>query len=297
MPITATAAIVAAAAMAGVPLLNGFLSKEMFFAEALEVSGPVPLLDRALPYVATAAGMFSVAYSLRFIHGAFFGPDPVDLPRAPHEPPRWMRFPIEALVLACVVVGVAPNLTVRPLLDIAVNAVLGADTPSYHLALWHGFNMPLAMSVLALVGGAVVFRLLRRRLASGVDSVPLLPPIDGRRVFDRALDLSRRGARRLEAALGSRRLQTQLRWIVAIAAAAAFWAVIRRGLAPGGAVWPAGPPGPLAARRALRAAVARGRRVCARRRDPGQVPPPRRARARGRGRARDLRDVRLVFGA
>src|SRR5690606_35689861 len=32
MPVTATLAMVAAAAMAGVPLLNGFLSKEMFFA-------------------------------------------------------------------------------------------------------------------------------------------------------------------------------------------------------------------------------------------------------------------------
>ena len=35
MPITATVAMVAAAAMAGVPLLNGFLSKEMFFAETI----------------------------------------------------------------------------------------------------------------------------------------------------------------------------------------------------------------------------------------------------------------------
>ena len=39
MPITATLAMVAAAAMAGVPLLNGFLSKEMFFAETLDVHG------------------------------------------------------------------------------------------------------------------------------------------------------------------------------------------------------------------------------------------------------------------
>ncbi len=76
MPITATLAVVAAAAMAGVPLLNGFLSKEMFFAEALDVEGPSPMLDHALPYVATLAGMFSVAYSVRFIHGVFFGPGP-----------------------------------------------------------------------------------------------------------------------------------------------------------------------------------------------------------------------------
>ena len=34
MPITALLAIVAAGAMAGVPLLNGFLSKEMFFEES-----------------------------------------------------------------------------------------------------------------------------------------------------------------------------------------------------------------------------------------------------------------------
>src|SRR5687768_2602194 len=108
MPVTATLATVAAAAMAGVPLLNGFLSKEMFFAEALDVDGPLPWLDRALPYLATVAGVFSVTYSLRFIHGVFFGPDPVGLPRAPHEPPRWMRVPVDLLVLACVVVGIFP---------------------------------------------------------------------------------------------------------------------------------------------------------------------------------------------
>ncbi len=47
MPITATLAMVASAAMAGVPLLNGFLSKEMFFAEAV-------LVD-ATPLVAVVA--------------------------------------------------------------------------------------------------------------------------------------------------------------------------------------------------------------------------------------------------
>src|SRR3546814_12748841 len=37
MPRTGTLALVATAAMAGVPLLNGFLSKEMFFAETIFV--------------------------------------------------------------------------------------------------------------------------------------------------------------------------------------------------------------------------------------------------------------------
>jgi multicomponent K+:H+ antiporter subunit A len=67
MPITATLAMVAAAAMAGVPLLNGFLSKEMFLAEALEAHSGT-LLDKAMPVLATLASIFSVLYSLRFIH-------------------------------------------------------------------------------------------------------------------------------------------------------------------------------------------------------------------------------------
>jgi multicomponent K+:H+ antiporter subunit A len=70
MPITATLAMVAAAAMAGVPLLNGFLSKEMFFAETLGQS-TLGSISWMVPVFATIGGVFSVAYSLRFIHDVF----------------------------------------------------------------------------------------------------------------------------------------------------------------------------------------------------------------------------------
>jgi multicomponent K+:H+ antiporter subunit A len=239
LPITATLAMVAAAAMAGVPLLNGFLSKEMFFAEALEVDGPLPWLDRALPYVATVAGMFSVAYSLRFIHGAFFGPAPTAIPRIPREPPHWMRFPIELLVLACVVVGVFPAATVAPVLDVAARSVLGAATPEYSLAPWHGFTVPLLMSFFALTGGVVLYLVLQKHLARGIDGIPLLPPLDGRRIFDRLLvTISWRWSRALEGLLGTRRLQPQLRWLAILTVAAASGPLYQRGLAPGNVTSP-----------------------------------------------------------
>jgi multicomponent K+:H+ antiporter subunit A len=203
----------------------------MFFAEALHVEGPVPWADRALPYVATVAAMFSVTYSLRFIHGVFFGPDPVGLPRTPKEPPPAVRFPIELLVLVCVVVGVFPANTVGPMLRVAVGSVLGADTPTYSLAVWHGLTLPLLMSILALAGGTVLFLALRPHFARGVDGEPFLPPIDGRRVFDAVLvALSWRWARALVRLLGTRRLQPQLRWIVVLAIAAAFWPSYRLGI-------------------------------------------------------------------
>ena len=193
------------------PLLNGFLSKEMFFAEALAVEGPAQALDQALPYVATIAGMFSVAYSLRFIHGAFFGPPPTGLPRTPHEPPRWMRFPIELLVLACLAVGVLPALTIGPFLDVGVRALLGNQAPAYSLAVWHGFTTPLIMSFVALGGGAVLYFLLQGYLARGEDRAPLLPALDVRHIFDQGLAGLRRWARALEGRLvGERRLAEEV---------------------------------------------------------------------------------------
>src|SRR5690606_19689266 len=126
IPITASLAIVAAAAMAGVPLLNGFLSKEMFFEEALIV-GTATGLRITLPAVATVAAIFSVAYALRFVHQVFFGPAAHDLPQPPHEPTRGMLVPSALLVVACLLVGILPGRTIGPLLDTATLSILGAN--------------------------------------------------------------------------------------------------------------------------------------------------------------------------
>ncbi len=241
MPYTATLAMVACAAMAGVPLLNGFISKEMFFTEAILATTPLPLLGELLPYAATLAGMFAVAYSLRFIHGAFFGPPPLDLPHMPQEPPRWMRFPVELLVLVCLLVGILPTLTLGSMLQTAVRAILGADTPIYSLSVWHGFNLAVLMSAMALVGGVVMYRLLHGYLAHSPDGPPVLRRIAGQRVFERILvTLSWRWARTLRGLLGTHRLQPQLRALVVVAVLVAALPLLRhwRAAWPGFAGWP-----------------------------------------------------------
>nr|WP_250808976.1 monovalent cation/H+ antiporter subunit A [Neorhizobium tomejilense] len=216
LPITGTLAMVASAAMAGVPLLNGFLSKEMFFAEAVETHAD-SILDRILPYVATLASAFSVAYSLRFIHTVFFGPPPTDLPKPkPHEPPRWMRFPIDLLVIACLIVGIIPAISIGPFLHTAVVSVLGPETPEYSLSIWHGVNLPLIMSAIALIGGTLLYLSLRKYLATCEDGPPILRNLKGQRIFERVLvEVSWRWARTLERRFGTRNLQPQLRWVVA----------------------------------------------------------------------------------
>jgi len=156
MPHTATLAMVASAAMAGVPLANGFLSKEMFFAEAVTASNDLRL-GWLLPVVVTLAGIFAVAYSIRFIHDVFFNGESINLPKTPHEPPRWMKVPVEVLVLLVLLVGIFPAQTVEPLLAVAASAVLQGPLPEHNLAIWHGFNPALWMSVIALGGGALLY--------------------------------------------------------------------------------------------------------------------------------------------
>ncbi|UJB63405.1 monovalent cation/H+ antiporter subunit A [Acidovorax sp. YS12] len=214
MPITATLAMVASAAMAGVPLLNGFLSKEMFFAETVFMD-TASIARWVLPVAATVAGMFSVAYSLRFTVDVFFGPPATDLPHTPHEPPRWMRVPVELLVLACLLVGVLPAATVGASLAAAARPVVGGDLPAFSLAVWHGFNAPMVMSVLALAGGTLLYLLLGRAQQRGrlVDA-PVMGRIDGQRVFEGLLALLSAAARHGRQALSTRRLQWQMLWLV-----------------------------------------------------------------------------------
>ena len=207
LPITATLAIVAGAAMAGVPLLNGFLSKEMFFAESLIVSGNQHWW---MSWAALLMGIFGVAYSLRFI-SVFFGQPSDQLPPDIHEAPRWMRLPVEFLVLLCLVVGVLPAMTVGLILQHAVVAVLGDQTPEYSLAVWHGFNTPLVMSIVALIGGiALYYSLCRLVNLRQISAVPGISRLDGAKLFDRNMFALFRFSGWLTGRTGTQRLQPQV---------------------------------------------------------------------------------------
>jgi multicomponent K+:H+ antiporter subunit A len=174
-----------------------------------------------VPLAATFGGVCSVAYSLRFIHDVFFNGQPRNLPNPhPHEPPPLMKAPVALLVVVCVVVGVAPALTFGPLVHVAASAMLGAPPPQYHLSIWHGFNLPLAMSAVALVLGVAMYFALQRRF-----NLHLHHPRGwtGRLVFTRAIDgliaLSGRFTQRLEN--GS--LQRYAAWMVGTAVLLAAW--------------------------------------------------------------------------
>ncbi|MCP1464118.1 monovalent cation/H+ antiporter subunit A [Pseudomonas sp. S3E17] len=233
IPFTATLAMVASASMAGVPLLNGFLSKEMFFAETVFISS-TQWVEIALPLIATIAGTFSVAYALRFTVDVFFGPPATDLPHTPHEPPRWMRAPVELLVFTCLLVGIFPAQVVGSILAAAALPVVGGVLPEYSLAIWHGWNAPMIMSLVAMSGGVVLYLLLRKQLKRGrFKYPPIISYFNGKRGFERSLVVMMRGVRRIEKRISTKRLQTQLFLLVIVAVIGAMIPMLNSGLSWG----------------------------------------------------------------
>ncbi|GAB2669285.1 monovalent cation/H+ antiporter subunit A [Arenimonas aestuarii] len=209
LPYTAILAIIASLAMAGVPLLNGFLSKEMFFTEALEIRGHM-FMRWGIAGAAVLAGAFGVAYSLRFVHDTFFGAGPVRIERTPHEPPRFMRIPVEVLVILCLAVGVAPALTIAPVLQTAAQGVLGDNVPYYSLAIWHGFNTPFMMSLAGLAAGIALYFGIRRL----IDLYGVSYDSRGRRLYEWKVAEAVRLAGKLTARLENGSLQRYLMLVV-----------------------------------------------------------------------------------
>jgi len=151
MPIAGTLATIAAASMAGLPLLNGFLSKEMMLEEAAHTAWLGN--DWIVPALATLAACFSVAYSFRYIVHVYFGKPAGTTPRHPHDPPFGMWGPPALLVVLVVLIGLFPATIAGPLVATVAGAVIGGPLPDYHLAIWHGLTPALGMSAIAVAVG------------------------------------------------------------------------------------------------------------------------------------------------
>ena len=157
MPILTIITGLAALAMGGLPPLNGFLSKEIFFHEAGHYFHHLSP-EWIIPIVAIVGSIFSLGYSLLFFIKLFFGPATTQTPKHFHEAPFGMLLPPMLLAGLCVIIGVYPGLVQNSLLRPAIQYLLpNRAVDFFEIHHWHGVNIPFVMTLLTFGTGALIF--------------------------------------------------------------------------------------------------------------------------------------------
>ncbi|MET9212278.1 MULTISPECIES: Na+/H+ antiporter subunit A [unclassified Nocardia] len=172
-------AVVAALSMAGIAPLLGFVGKEsaltsVWSAEVLTT--PVKLAELAGIAIGSA---FTVAYSTRFIWGAFGKTADPARPMTWHAPGPLLLAPPAVLAVAGVAGGLDTTDVDRWLSPYAQTLPGELDA---HLALWHDLTWPLVLTLFIIAAGVALF-LIRGRIDEPVH--PRLGNAD--RAYDAAL--------------------------------------------------------------------------------------------------------------
>uniref|UniRef100_UPI00286C83D7 hydrogen gas-evolving membrane-bound hydrogenase subunit E n=1 Tax=Tabrizicola sp. TaxID=2005166 RepID=UPI00286C83D7 len=217
MPVTFTIALLASLSMAGIPPLNGFLSKEMMLEEAAQT---VWLTPWAMGLMATIGALFSVAYSFRFLAHGFLGPVRDDYPAKPHDPGVGLWAAPAFFALLVVIIGILPMASASWLVNAAASAVTGAPV-SAKITHWHGLQSPALWMSLAAIGGGLMLLGLHPRLMAIWAATPRP---DAKRIFDGLINPLAAAARRLTEALHNGAVTRAIAVAILAIAAAGTWA-------------------------------------------------------------------------
>ena len=183
LPVTSVVAVIAGLSMAGLPPFNGFYSKELLFDATYELALHDGGLWWLLPAGAVFASVFTVLYSLRFIR-VFFGAKPATLGDV-HRPPRTMLVPPALLAVLAFVVGLSPGVAIDGIVYEVFVATGGAG--EFHVGLPTHLTGPVAMSVVAIVGGVSLFPVLDR-IRAGLDALLAVDPLRANWYYDGSVD-------------------------------------------------------------------------------------------------------------
>lgn len=160
MPRTATFFLLAAGSLAGLPPFLGFISKESAIESSLHIAQIASGWSWALPLSLGLGAMVTVGVALKISWGVFFSPaeDTTYLKEhKPHEAHWSFLFPPAFLASLGILFGIFPSLLERLIFPMGMVGLYGLEVP--HFALWHGFNLPFLISLLAIMGGFVIFRM------------------------------------------------------------------------------------------------------------------------------------------
>ncbi|RVW01642.1 Na+/H+ antiporter subunit A [Rhodococcus spongiicola] len=158
-PWLAAIATLAAASMAGLPPFLGFVGKEAALESILEANVLEPWEQTVTAAAITLGSILTVAYSIRFVWGAFGRKrlrQPSPAVTGMHAPGALLLAPSAVLAVAGLLAGpLSPQL--EKLLTPYSTTLPAGPHADYHLGLWHGITTPLLLTVTIVLLGTVLF--------------------------------------------------------------------------------------------------------------------------------------------
>lgn len=214
MPLTSVTAFVGLAAMAGIPLTSGFVSKELLLEGALGLGSPMGAWSL---FCLAIGSVLHLLIALRITKHVFFGKLPAKAEERFHAPSLGIQLPPLVLALGVLGFGILPS-------------ALGNFTGSFgsqaipHLALWHGFTPAALLSLGVFAAGGLAFWLSERW---GWLRFALPRALQFDRAFDWLVEAVPLFGKRLNRSLGFSRPSTFLPIIIAVSAGAVLTFLLR----------------------------------------------------------------------
>jgi len=220
MPVSWTIALVAGVSAAGLPPMLGFVAKEVAYETLL------PHVWALAALIAASAVMVVIVFLV--VWRPFAGRE-VTAPKSPHEAPLSMWLGPAVLAALGLGFGFAPDVLAQGLLVPAASAILGTDA-SFYLALWHGVNTALILSIVTVTIGVlltIAWGPVHRFLVARLGGVRFGPAGAYQGFLDGLVRLATWQTRVLQSDDLQRHLTTIIGFAVALAAGTAF---VRGGL-------------------------------------------------------------------
>lgn len=216
MPMTTPAALLAAFSMMGLPLFFGFLGKEYAYKSAVGGSwltiAVLVLGNATMMVLAARAGVIP-----------YFRKSVGDLPKKPHEMGLLMTAGPLLLAVTGLVIGCFPGL-VSPLVSFAYTGIVPGAEP-YTLALWHGVNLPLILSLVTFALGFTLMKVLKPAAAGKVVNESTFADTVYEHVFKSVLLVARWSTKSLQTG----RLRSYVIIILVSSCTLILWKLIRFG--------------------------------------------------------------------
>ena len=224
-PLLGVVATISGLSMAGIPLLNGFYSKELLFESAYHMASQTGGIIWIVPVLAVTGSIFTFLYSIRFI-SVFYGDKTENL----HKIPNLLILPPAILSIVAVLTGLIPNTIIQTIIYPVLQSV-SSETHGMSVHVIPKLTPAFAMSSITVASGLIAFRRINF-IHEFVVRVLDLKYLNANYYYHRTLELSEDISDWMTDLVETSLVRTYITWVLVVASLSGITGYLAAGSVP-----------------------------------------------------------------